>query len=188
MGELGLRHPRLSFRGASHKRVYARLRRAMRASLESITTTPEYGFRARRCAAPRNDGAHHRPYSLSAPGRPSSIPAFAGPFRFPSTDRGDGAPSGAPVFRLAAFPHENAGASRRRVSWFMRRFLFGHPSAASTADTLFGPPETIGPFPVQRAPRGAPVVAPDRVPGPPECGVTSPARRRRIPPRYQNVS
>jgi hypothetical protein len=36
-------------------------------------------------------------------------------------------------------------------------------------------------YPVQRSPRRAAVVPPDRVPGPPECGVTSPARRRRIP-------
>ena len=76
---------------------------------------------------------------------------------------------------------------RVRVSGFMRRFLFGHPSAASTADTLFGPPETIGPFPVQRAPRGVTVVSPDRVPRPPGSGVTSPARRRRIPLRLQDV-
>ena len=42
--------------------------------------------------------------------------------------------------------------------------------------------------PMQRAPRGVPLVARERSPGPPECEVTSLARRGRIPPRHQNVS
>ena len=40
--------------------------------------------------------------------------------------------------------------------------------------------------PVQRAPRRGVVMPPGRVPGPPECGVTSPARRRRPPLRLQD--
>jgi hypothetical protein len=100
-------------------------------------------------------------------------------------------------FRLAASSFEGCGrlsalhrgdfCPRVRVSWFMDRSggPWRHPFAGRRR---FGGPATIGPFPVQRAPRGGVLMPPDRVPGPPECGVTSPARRRRIRSHLRNVS
>ena len=41
--------------GRRHKRVYARLRRAMAANPESILRSRGYGFRARAFGASRND-------------------------------------------------------------------------------------------------------------------------------------
>jgi hypothetical protein len=70
---------------------------------------------------------------------------------------------------------------RVRVSWFMDRSggPWRHPLVGGQR---LGSPTTLGPFPVQRAPRGVTVVSPDRFPGPPECRLAKPARGRRTLP------
>jgi len=76
--------------------------------------------------------------------------------------------------RLAA-PHR--GICRRPARWRTRHQLrAAFPGTGISAD------------PSSEAPRRAPIVAPERGPEPPECEVTSLARRDRIPPRSHDVS
>ena len=88
-------------------------------------------------------------------------------FFSPRKYRGDGAPSGAPVFRLAAFPHENAGASRRSIAASRPRLsprtqapgprflVCGPVSERPWQNPLrgpcLGPSNPIGTVPVQRS-------------------------------------
>ena len=106
---------------------------------------------------------------------------------------GDGAPDGAPG--LSVLPHtvaRCAGASRRsiaaislsrvRVSWFPHLLLpsrLQRQFGSSPCRALSALEAARGAVPVQRAPRRAVVMPPDRLPGRPGCGVTNPARGRR---------
>jgi hypothetical protein len=127
------------------------------------------------------------------------VPApFAGPSFSPRASPREWSAKRRTSLPSCRVPRRNAGASRRstaaisdprvRVSWF--------PSGSSetwdiTPHRQLTPCPVRNPwngYPVQRAPRRAAVVPPDRVPRPPGSGVTSPARRRRIPSRCQNVS
>ena len=125
---------------------------------------------------------------------------YAGLSLFPLECRGSGAPSGAPVFRLAASSCEGCGRlSALHGGDFCSpgpRFLVSVPVSlsgprrqfASSACRALDRPETSGTVPVQQAPCGAVLVPPDRVPRPPGSKVTSLARGRRIPSRCPNVS
>jgi hypothetical protein len=145
-------------------------------------------------------GQASSPVFFIAPGRRTS---FFVPF---GKTEGDGAPkkrilvasshTNQGVRRLSALHPDKLAPSgliwrlfcpRVRVSWFMDRSggPWRHPLVGGQR---LGGPATIGPFPVQRAPRGVTVVSPDRLPGPPGSGVTSPARRRRIQSHLRNVS
>jgi hypothetical protein len=72
----------------------------------------------------------------------------------------------------------------------LRPFAIGtRASRRSTAAFFDSGPRFPGHFrPDQPAPGGETVVSPGRSPGPPQGGVTSPARRNRIPPRSNDVS
>ena len=85
----------------------------------------------------------------------------------PAKCRGDGAPDGAPVVSLAAHRCRCAGACRRSIA------------AISLPRVRVSWDEALAPVPVQRAPRGAVVMPPDRLPRRPGCGATNPARGRR---------
>ena len=64
----------------------------------------------------------HRPYSLRRGVRRRPSPPSAGTCFFPLERRGDGAPSGAPVFPSCRVPvAKNAGASRRSMAASIRR-------------------------------------------------------------------
>jgi hypothetical protein len=141
------------------------------------------------------------PVFFAAPGRPSSLPHSRGFFFSPQAKPEE--VEHRVAHQSSVLPRsllENAGASRRstaaisdprvRVSWCPFRFLRFGPQRqfASSACRALARPKLCGTVPVQRAPRGGVLVPPDRVPRPPGSGVTSPARRRRIPSRCQNVS
>ena len=125
---------------------------------------------------------------------------FAGPSFFPQASPREWSAKRRTSLPSCRVPHRNAGASRRstaaisvprvRVSWFPFRFLRLGRSASSPHRLVAPWPvrNLSGTVPVQQAPCGAVIVPPDRVPRPPGSGVTSHARRRRIPSRCQNVS
>ena len=177
-----------------HGRPRARSRPRYHESVKPEESPPWRSDRGRRATAPL----------FAARGAPSSFPAVRGAVLSPlGKIRGNGAPSGAPVFRFAASLFRNAGASRRSMAAFsLRRRAALSAQLLGRAVRLFRRPAPTGRQAFradhrQRAPRGRPVVATGiavciaqtaltclRVPpAPPECGVTSPARRRRILPR-----
>jgi hypothetical protein len=112
-----------------------------------------------------------RPYSLRRRVRRRSRPGERGAFFSPSTVRGDGAPSGAPVFRLAALHCRERGRRSAPTRTSLR-------SPGLFAGNFCSPgPRFLGrghcrPVPVQQAPCGAVVMPPDRGPRPPGSGVT----------------
>ena len=126
----------------------------------------------------------HRPYSLAAPGRPSSVPRFRGDRLFPpATCRGDGAPSGAPVFLSCRTPFCDVRAPPGAPS---RRFL-APGSALPGTDRARSPliQAALAAFrPASSSHSRQPGVVPaDGQPGPPGAG-DEPARRRRTDRRF----
>jgi len=143
-----------------------------------------------RCASARQ-AKRHRPYSLRP--RVGRLPArCAGPSSYPSKNRGGGAPSGAPVFGLAALHCRERG----RLSALHSGFSVPGAVTSGRGRGPAGPPirqafarlrprrvQPVKAAPRSRGGRRPLVVGADGGPRPPGSGVTSPARRRRIPPR-----
>jgi hypothetical protein len=131
-------------------------------------------------------GALTRPHYLSGAGYAVTLAPFSGRFLRPSSQaRGNGAPSGAPQSAL----RRRASCDRRARHSALHRRLF------CTRDRNFRVRDgglfallirqAFAAF-VRTASshlRQTLVVGPDGYPGPPECGGTNPARRRRSPSR-----
>jgi hypothetical protein len=139
-------------------------------------------------------------FFVEAPGTPVfAVPRPGGAGEStPAKCRGGGAPRGASGILRCRAPFRKRGrlsalhggdfCPRVRASWFPPRFHLG--LSASSAHRLVAPwsVRNSGTVPVQQAPCRAAVVPPGRVPGPPECEVTSLARGRRILLHHRDVS
>ena len=145
-------------------------------------------------------GKTHRPYSLAAPGRPSSLPAVAGPSSSLARKRGEWsaerrtslplcrvlssrtrAPLGAPCGVLIAAPGRAFGSS----SWRAFRFLGARPLIGWSRRQTYSAGRADR---RQRAPRGDPS-GPGRSPGAARVREerSSPARGRRTCPTSRRL-